>query len=291
MRKGLGFVGAAAVALVAAWLVPALAQSAAPRPDTSTDALVTAARKYVDAYEKSFAFLVADEWYEQVQRDQDGRVLLQRILRSELFLTYVAADGEWIAVRDVIEVDGKPVTNRERLRDLLAKGGQFRGVAKQVIESNARYNIGSVSRNFNEPTLPLLLFDSKRIGSVDFDRKNVTRNGPITLATLAFEEREGYTIVGGPAGRSAPARGTLVLDAATGTVRQTTFEIRHLDIRASLKTQYEHEAKLDLWLPVTFSERYERSKDVKEVIECEAKYSNYRRFEATGRIKSEAGGS
>jgi hypothetical protein len=241
-------------------------------------------RQYVADYEKNFAFIVADEWYQQVQRDQGGRVQLDRVLKSEVFLTFLEADGEWIAVRDVMEVDGKPVTNRDRLRDLLAKGGQFRGIAKQVIESNARYNIGSVSRNFNEPTLPLLLFETRRASSVEFDRKKVSREGPLTIATLSFSEREAGTIVGGPRG-PAPAKGTFVIDAASGTVRETTFEIKHSDIRASLKTQYERDPKLDLWLPATFIERYERTKDLKEVIECEAKYSNYRRFETAWKIK------
>ena len=273
----------AAAAIAAALTGPLLAQST-PKPDTSTQALVAAARKYVSEYEKSFAFLVADEWYQQVQRDSDGRVLEQRVLKSELFLTFIEADAEWIAVRDVLEVDSKPVPNRDRLRDLLAKGGTFRGVAKQVIDSNARYNIGSVSRNFNEPTLPLLLFEPRRAFSVEFDRKNVSRSGATTLATLSFEERESGTLVGGHGG-PAPAKGLFVIDAADGSVRQTTFEIKHVDIRATLKTQYERDQKLKLWLPATFSERYERTRDVKEVIECEAKYSNYRRFETSGRIK------
>ena len=275
---------AASAAMAAAWLLPLAAQSAPPPADVSTKALVAAARKYVGEYEKNFAYLVADEWYQQVQRDREGHILNQRTLKSEIFLTYLQADGEWIAVRDVIEVDSKPVVNRERLLDLLAKGGQFRGVARQVIDSNARYNIGSVSRNFNEPTLPLLLFEPKRVASVEFDRKRLSRDGPTTLATLSFEERASGTVVGGADG-PAPAKGTFVLDAATGTVRETTFEIKHEDIRASLKTQYELDTKLNLWLPATFSERYERTRDVKDLIECEARYSNYRRFETTGRIK------
>jgi len=277
-------VSAAGSAIAAACLVPLLAQSPPAPLDTSTKGLVATARKYVDEYEKNFAFIVADEWYQQVQRDQDGRIQLERVLKSEVFLTFLQADGEWIAVRDVIEVDGRTVTNRDRLRDLLAKGGQFRGVAKQVIDSNARYNIGSVSRNFNEPTLPLLLFESRRAASVEFDRKKVSREGPLTLATLSFSERDSDTIVGGPGG-PAPAKGTFVIDAASGTVRETTFEIKHSDIRASLKTQYVRDPKLDLWLPATFSERYERTKDAREVIECEAKYSNYRRFETAWKIK------
>ena len=41
-----------------------------------------------------------------------------------------------------------------------------------------------------------------------------------------------------------------------------------------------------MWVPSVFTERYERdSRSGRELIVCEAKYSNYRRFEVTGRIK------
>src|SRR5688572_33280818 len=98
---------AAAATLAAACLVPLLAQSPPVPPDVSTKGLVATARKYVTEYEKNFAFIVADEWYQQVQRDRDGRTIQERVLKSEVFLTFLPADGEWIAVRDVLEVDGR----------------------------------------------------------------------------------------------------------------------------------------------------------------------------------------
>jgi hypothetical protein len=255
----------------------------AGQPDTSLKALVAAASKYVARYQQDFAFLIADESYSQTRTDAGGHVQ-DRLMKSEFFVTYLPADGEWVAVRDVMEVDGEPVAIREDLRKLLAKGGEIRGVIGQIIARNARYNIGSTTRNFNEPTLPLLLVGEKRVNAVKFGRRGVGQDGATVLATLAFEERGRPTLVRGPGG-SMPARGEFVLEAGTGVVRKTSFELDQKDVKVRLTTDYAFDKKLGLWLPRVFTERYESIGPIAEVVQCEATYSNYRRFDVTARIK------
>jgi len=254
-----------------------------PQDDTSTRALVSAASRYVTKYQQEFAFLIADESYSQTRTDAGGNTQ-NRVLKSEFFLTYLPADNEWVAVRDVLDVDGAPVANREELRTLLAKGGEIRGLISQVIARNARYNIGSTTRNFNEPTLALLLVGEKRVNEVKFDRRGVGHDGTATLATLAFEERGRPTLVRGPEG-SLAAKGEIILEPGTGIVRKTTFELDRPGVKVRLMTTYAREPKLGLWLPDVFTERYESESPISEVVMCEAKYTNYRRFEVTGRIK------
>ena len=269
----------------------------AQKIDVSEKALMSAAVKYVAEYEKQFAFLIADEEYTQTVFDADGRKAQTRVLKAEMFLTYLPADGEWMAVRDVLEVDGVPVKDREDLRALLAKRAELR-LVKQLTWRNSRYNLGRVERNFNEPTLALLLLDRKRVPRVKFDRKRVVRDEDATLATLAFEEKETPTLVATPNEGAVRARGEFLLDAATGTVRRTVFQLTRPGIDARLETSYTRDAKLDLWLPSVFTERYESGNRVggvrmssdaarasRELIECVAKYTNYRRFEVTARIK------
>ena len=269
----------------------------APKIDVSEKALTSAAVRYVAEYEKQFAFLIADEEYTQIVFDADGRRAQTRVLKAEMFLTYLPADGEWMAVRDVLEVDGEPVKDREDLRALLAKRDELR-LVKQLTWRNSRYNLGRVERNFNEPTLPLLLLDSKRTPRVKFDRKRVVRDDDTTLATLAFEEKEAPTLVATPNEGAVRAKGEFLLDAATGTVRRTVFQLTRPGIDARLVTEYTKDEKLKLWLPSVFTERYESGNNVggirlssdaarasREVVECVAKYTNYRRFEVTARIK------
>ncbi len=278
-------------------LAIALPSAQIQKPDISEKALTSAAVNYVAEYEKQFAFLIADEEYRQTLFDADGRKSKTRLIKAELFLTYLPADAEWIAVRDVIEVDGEPIKDREDLRALLAKSERVR-LVKELTSRNARYNLGRVERNFNEPTLPLLLLDAKRTPRIKFDRKRVTREDDVTLAVLAFEEREPPTLVATPNEGAVRAKGEFLLDAATGTVRRTLFQLTRPGIDVKLETAYVKDDKLNLWLPSVFTERYEAGSNIggmrlssyparasKELVECEARYTNYRRFEVTARIK------
>lgn len=268
------------VALVGVAIGPALATREDKNATTKT--LVAAASKYVARYQQDVSFLLSDETYTQTRTPAGGR-WEDRVMRSELFLTYLRADNEWVAVRDVVEVDGAPTEGREDLRTLLAKGDQLRGLISQVVARNARYNIGQVARNFNEPTLPLLLLDAKRVNEVQFQRKDVTEDGDVLLATLAFAERGRPTLVRGPKG-SMPGKGEIVIEAGTGVVRRTTFELAQEGFKVKLTTDYARDQRLGLWLPAVFNERYENTA-AREVIVGQATYTNYRRFDVTSRIR------
>jgi hypothetical protein len=272
------------VVLVVTWITGS-GQAAPKRPDSpdlSVKALVAASTKYVAGYEQEFAFLLANESYAQ-SRLRSSALVESRVLESEMFLTFLPADDEWVAVRDVLKVDGEPVPVREDLRTLLGSKAEFRGLIAQIVDRNARYNIGGVWRNFNEPTLPLLLMDAKRVRDVKFDRGAVVKDGDATLVTLLFSERGRPTLVRGPDG-SMPASGEIVVEAGTGVVRRTRFDLEHAGLRARLTTSYARDPKLGLWLPATFTERYETS-PTQELVLCESTYSNYRRFEVNAKIK------
>jgi len=284
--------------VIAAMLIAAGATLAAtPQPtgqnqlDMSTSALVAKAVAYVEEYQRTFSFLVADEEYRQRLitiggEDTSELPAEERHITGELFMTYLPVDRAWIAVRDVMEVDGTPVTDREDLRQLL-QAGDVASVVGRLTDHNARFNIGSVARTFNEPTLPLLIFGERRVDNFRFERGRVDEWPDATLVTLTFEERRRPTLVRNARGAPVYSKGEIMLEAGTGRVRRTTFELRDGGITARQATTYRHEPKLGLWVPATFTERYEADKESgeREIIVVEATYSNYRRFEVTGRIK------
>lgn len=274
--------GRAIVLGLACWLVAA---AAAQSPDLSTRSLVASAARYVVDYQVQFKFLVADETYTQRVFDARGNAIAERRMTGELFLTFIPADAEWIAVHDVAEVDGRPVIDRDDLRQVLRQG-EISRVAQLVANRNAAFNIGGVRRNFNEPTLPLLLFGARRVGGVSFDRRAVVRTADAARVTLAFTERERPTLIRTARGGPIFTKGEIVLDAATGRIERTSLQLKDDDIEARLTTEYAPDDKLKLWVPTVFSERYEgKIEGQRQVILCEARYTNYRRFEVTGRIK------
>jgi hypothetical protein len=262
--------------------VAAAPQSSTAKLDNSAKALAARAAAYVADYQTKFAFLVAEENYTQAvwRRDQ---LMKRRAMKGELFLTFLRTDREWIAVHDVAEVDGQPVPDRENLQSLL-QSADVVAVGMRIANRNAAFNIGSVSRNFNEPTLALLVLEAKRIAHFKFDRRDFVNLGGVDLATLAFTEQDGPTIVRG----SAPvySRGEIVIETATGRVRRSVITFRETAVTATLTTDYGPEDRLGLWVPRTFTERYELvERNLRETTSCEATYANYRRFEVTGRIK------
>ena len=195
-----------------------------------------------------------------------------------------ARAGQHFLISKIAEVDGEPVEDREDLRALLQKGETV-SVVRSVLSRNSRFNLGSIIRNFNEPTLALLILEPHRVQRFSFDRQEVIRNAGQTSARLSFRERERPTLVRDGENRPVYSRGEITIDAATGRVERTMIELLDDNVLARLTTTYALDEKVDMWVPVTFAERYERTSRDREVILCEAAYTNYRRFEVTARIK------
>jgi hypothetical protein len=192
----------------------------------------------------------------------------------------------WMAVHDVADVDGRPVGDRDDLRAEIRRGALTPAV-RRIADRNARFNIGSVARNFNEPTFGLRVLEAARVKNFTFTLKPVApvTGGP-ALAVMTFTERERPTLVRGPVD-SVFASGELVVEALTGRVHHTRMTWHDSALSADLVTDYSLEPKLALWLPTTFAERYSmggRSLQLEET-RCVSTYSNYRRFETGGRIK------
>lgn len=285
-----------AIGLTAVVVLPRQGSSSqSPARRWSATALVEKASAYVSGYQSAFAFLVADEQYvQQIVFDGSrgpssvaGGQPRQRTMRGELFLTYLGADRRWVALHDIADVDGVPVEGRENLRALLAVSS-VQSVAARLFRHNARFNIGSVTRNFNEPTLALQVLERGSQSRFEFRIRPVDRiaSAP-ALVALSFRERERPTIVRGLDGRPVFSTGDLIVDPDTGVVRRTRIAFRHESVDAELTTTFAWHERLDLWLPSVFTERYVTKPgrtNPTETITGEARYEHYRRFEGTGRV-------
>lgn len=255
------------------------------RIDTSPRAVLATATTQLKAYQEALQFVLADERAVQEVFNEAGRRVARRETTGDFFLAYVSADGGWLAVRDISAVDGAAVERRDELRALLTRGSMAR-IGRAVADRNARYNIGSITRNFNNPMLALFILDPAHQGRFRFERRTVTATPDGMRVVLEFTERDRPTLIQGADGSPVFTRGELTIDPATGQMLRSVITMKDGPTSASLSTTFTRVEKLNLWLPSLFVERYEHETSrLKEVVTVESTYTNYRKFEATARIK------
>ncbi len=251
------------------------------------------AAEYVTRFERTFAAVIWRESYLQEVRTTlkfrtSGNVFTQvterRHLESELFFLWLPSQSSWIAVRDVTTVDGVPRPDGERRMKALLAGSTFTvDQLRPLATENARYNIGKVLRTFTEPTLGLLFLDEHYR-----DRFAFTADGDETVAgrrgtRYRYVERGRPTVIQNEH-RDVPARGSLVVESGSGRILQTTLELSDSAsaLEGLMTVRYATHPGFDVMVPVEMRESYTGAGG--ETITTVARYSDFRRFQTSGRI-------
>ena len=259
------------------------AVSPAPDPtDPALAALLEKAGEYVVEYGDAFRDIVAEETYTQ----RAGG----RIQNSRSDLVYVSTPGaiSWTCFRDVFEVNGQRVRDREsRVEKLFLAESNASAVEKAnaIIAESARYNFGWARRTINVPTLPLLFLHPENQKRFRFERKGRRRFGDREAVEIALEEIEQPTLVNDGEGGDVPATGQVFVDALNGTVLRTDITFRFMPDRglARLAADYRFDSPLGLWLPAEMKEDYRNLYGTFQPVfrgatEGAARYAKYRRF-------------
>ena len=259
----------------------------------AADAVLRRAAAYVTKFEETLASAIWSERYEQEQRTRlkfgasgtrFSSLTAKRTLESELLLLWLPRETTWIAVRDVIAVDGVRRSDGER-RARAAFNGSSVSVdqLRQLADENGRYNIGQIVRTFNEPTLALVFLDEHYRHRFAFQRGKEDTIDRRRAVTYEFSERTHPTVVQDK-GRDVAARGTLWIDGATGQVLQTLLELTDsaAELKARMTVRYGAHPKFDVLVPVEMRESYTSAAG--EEITTVATYSDFRQFETAGRL-------
>jgi hypothetical protein len=247
------------------------------------------AAAFVDAQAELLPQLVAEE---RTRQEQEPRLRIDdnkvgRIERETWAdFAWVKIDGlpEALGVRDVREVDGRPVGDEGRLERLLRTPMQERFDAVQrILGESARYNLVPGSRNMNLPTFALFLLH--RTSQPRFSWKEQANEG--NLVVLEYKERERPTVIRSPRFENVFCRGRVWIEPATGEVRRTELraQVRESDddyyTTYVLTVEFSIDPSLHLLLPRHLHERYETRMTV---VTGDAEYANYRRFQTEGRL-------
>jgi hypothetical protein len=303
-------------ALVAALLVlrvtfgPALptAASQAPVPPR-LDELLTRAARYVVDFETAFSKAVAEERYQQqvitttapkavseTIRDAPERRVERRQLRSDFLLVKLPQQNQLIPFRDVFEVDGRPVRDREaRLTRLFVESPpDALDQARRIVAESARYNLGNLTRTFNMPLLALAVLRLDSQSRFRFSDLKLDRAVGQDIYVVAYQEQVSPTLVQGLDGRDLPARGRLWIEGRSGRVLRTEIVIEHplvvprqtaagasgvhAPVVATMTTVFREHPEFTVAVPVEMREEYRLPDWAGLEVTGVATYTQFRRF-------------
>ena len=181
----------------------------------------------VTGYVRDLSSVVAEERYEQATY-RGTRTDKVRVLRSD-FLLLKAQNGDgWTPFRDVFEVDGRPVRDREeRLKKLfLEKPETALQEALRIKEESVRYLLGdgNTKSNVNWPTLALEFLLPSNQWRFDMRRGAEETVEGIRAWRIDYNETAIPTLILTYDRLNVPARGSFWVDPATGRVLKTTLQ-------------------------------------------------------------------
>lgn len=277
-------------ALIAASGTPVPAPTPTQAHDPSLKQLRRLVGAYVETYGQKASVLVASERYEQHVSSEDG-VVSERQIVAEFAIVHDERRREWLGFRDVVQVDGKPITDHEqRLVGILTSDADGLDEARTLSDEGARFNIGTVYRNFNVPTAALFFFTPANLDRFKFSKRDRAQDGSVNLE---FRETEKPTIIRAANGGSVPSHGHIWVDPATGTITRTDLRLSDLTgvtgtsmngtVEVDVDVTYALHDRFRIWLPQTMRETYIVRNGERET--GRADYSNYREYQVSGRIK------
>jgi len=128
----------------------------------------------------------------------------------------------------VVEVDGKPVTDRrDRLLSLLTGPAGNEAELRRIADESARYNVGPVIRNFNVPTTALFFFHPQLVDRFTFRRAGSKKIDGVETLAIDFKETRRPTLVMRSDGSDVPCEGTVWVVPADGTIVRTRLRLRN----------------------------------------------------------------
>ena len=233
------------------------------------------ATAYVVVYQQALTSLVANERYVQTLRRERGGGQ-RRELVSEVAMVRGGAQSEWIMFRDVLEVDGRVMRNREqRLLELLqSPAPDALAAARRIAEESARFNIGRLTRTFNVPDMALSFLRPEHAPRIRYDNVRSEMIDGVRHFVFRFRELRGPTIIRAPQGHDLPGEGRFwVTDQ--GAIRRTELMLRDRASSGTATVDFRDDAGVGLRVPIAMTESYILPG---EFIGGSATYSNFRRF-------------
>ena len=302
-------VAAASLALTLAAFAIFAASAAFPSSASSRasavvplDTLLDRAAWYLDYFVDEFENVVAEERYVQDSTmplpsfspvggargggfppppsPSDAARARHRDLRSDFLLVKSPDTLALVPFRDVIDVDGVAIRDREaRLANLFlsARGASVMEQAERIGAEGARYNLGNMRSTLGNPVLGLGVLQRTYQARFRFTLAKDDRASAAGVSVVEFKETASPAMIRGEAGRDLMAHGRMWIDSATGRVTKTELQVEQPVIRASIVTTFRLEDRSGIGVPEEMREQYTFANGNR--IATVATYGRFRRFD------------
>jgi hypothetical protein len=259
--------------------------AAAQQPPDISDVLERAGA-YLERFIDRFTNVVAEERYVQ---EVNARVRVGRFeaggqrrdSRADFLLVRLEESSEWLPFRDVFQVDGVAVRDRdERLTRLFLKPWTTAiEQANQIAADSSRYNLGPLTRTFNNPVLALAILQIQNRSRLrcSLDKRDAAAGPGIWIVECVETGRP--TFIRGEKDRDIPARCRYWINVDSGQILRTEVALEDRAAGVRLATTFRQDGGFDVAVPSEMREEYSLSDGRK--IRATATYGRFRRFEVS----------
>jgi hypothetical protein len=228
---------------------------------------------YVSQFVDQFSNVVAEETL--VQETTIPR--RKRTMRSDFLLVRYPGDTQWQAFRDVAEVDGKAVRDKEErlTRLFLEPAASAVRRARELQEAGARYNLLDIGSLNNPLTVVAFLQDGYR-ERFRFNLAGLDKKLGPTVRQVQFQEFKVPSLIKGNGNQDILSRGLAWIEEDTGRVVKTELRVGSRSAPISIITEYKFDDELGINVPVAMRDWYP---DGTGEIRGVATYGRFRRFQ------------
>lgn len=259
----------------------------------SLELLLSRSGRYVSNFIEKFSNVVSEETYIQ---DSSGSLpsaavlgrpgaftttARNRILKSDFLLVSVSSAQNWLPFRDVFEVDGQPIRDRDsRLARLFLKPSQSSfEQANRIQDESSRYNLGSMRRTVNNPVLGVVMLRPDFQQRVHYSLGKMDPKVGPGVWIVDYKEEGRPSLIRGAADLDLFAHGRLWVEAETGRLLKTEVLLDQPSLRGRITTSFRFDDRFGIAVPYEMQEEYKSDNGTR--LTAVATYDRFRRFDVS----------
>jgi hypothetical protein len=268
-----------------------------PADRLTLESLLARAAVYLAEFATQFSNVVAEERYLQDVNTADPGFATasgggdntiagppaerrrHREIKSDFLLVTSRQSSTWLPFRDVFEVDGVAVRDRQdRLTKLfLEPSATAFDQAAAIASEGARYNLGNMTRTINNPLMAIAFLQPDYQKRFRLSLGKTDPGAGPNVRIVEYQEESRPTLIRGASDRDLPAHGRFWIDADTGHVVRTELRLEDTTVRARLVTSFRPDERLHIEVPFELREEY--ALRTGGHISGVATYGRFRRFD------------